>query len=104
MEKEFEAFDFTELLDALLPDLEGTEEERVKLFRKTLNAFHLEEERPKESWVPVMRKWLAAFTEEIDDEDHEPDYATPLFRGLAQIEHDWTFAKYFSILIENMWT
>lgn len=93
----FEGFDFAELLDTLMPNFEGTEEEHLKLFHKTLNAFHLEEERPKATWVPIMREWLDVFVE-------GDDYAMPLYQGMAKIEDDWTFAKYFSILISYMWT
>lgn len=98
MKENFDGWDFTELLDVLLPDFKGTEEEHLKLFEKTLfNPRDLENIDPLAAWLPIMRKWLNAFRE-------GDDCAMPLYKGLAQIEHDWTFAKYFVILIKYMWT
>jgi hypothetical protein len=94
----FDGWDFTELLDVLLPDFKGTEEEHLKLFKKTLfNPRDLENIDPYTTWLPIMRKWLNVFTK-------GDDCAMALYKGLAKIEDDWTFAKYFSILISYMWT
>jgi hypothetical protein len=30
-------------------------------------------------------------------------YEGPLFQGLAEIERDWPFVKYFVVLIECLW-
>ena len=49
--------------------------------------------------IATMRTWLAAFNEVAEK---RPDHADPLFAGLAAIGHDWTFARYFCLLMAWM--
>ena len=103
----FEGCDFGELLDALgIGDSLDRDEDRIADLRDMLDR----------SYGPVypytaftsqgaeaiqdMREWLATFNEAAEG---RPDHADTLFAGLAEIEHDWTFARYFCVLMVFMW-
>jgi len=104
---EYQAFDYGELLDLLYPEIEAEdpdERERVQtealrsLLNGGYNAAVDRYEGKASEVVGVMREWLGAFNA---GEFH--GYEGPLFQGLAEIEHDWTFVKYFMVLIEYLW-
>ena len=103
----FEGYDFGELLDALnIGDSADEDEDRIIALRDMLDRNYSTYE-PDDAFasqgaaaIATMREWLAAFNEAAEG---RPDYADPLFVGLAEVGHDWTFARYFCLLMAGMW-
>jgi hypothetical protein len=104
---EYQAFDYGELLDLLCPEIateDPDERERLQiealrsLLNRGYNASVDRFEGKAAEVVDIIRDWLDAFNA---GEFH--GHEGPLFQGLAEIEHAWTFVKYFVMLIECLW-
>ena len=109
----FEGYDFGELLDALGIGASSTtergcieDEDRIAALRDMLDR-NYSAANPDDCFaseghnaIQDMREWLDAFNEVAEK---TPDHAEPLFVGLAEVGHDWTFARYFCLLMAWMW-
>lgn len=93
--------DYGQLLDLLVPEKVGDEEGQISALNDKVwkdydgDAFVGDGKR----YVSAMRGFLEGLLPELEG----LDYVYPLFRGLSEIEDDWTFVKFFMLLIRHMW-
>jgi hypothetical protein len=96
-------YDYGQLLDRLIPEKVGDEEGQISALNDILiREYHIETDEyigESEGIIVLMRDFLDGLLVPLEEHDH----TYPLFLGLSEIENDWTFVKFFMVLIEHMW-
>lgn len=58
-----------------------------------------------DKFAEELREWVAGLADAASahEEGDAPEHEYPLFAGLAAIEHNWTFLKFFIVLLDYLW-
>lgn len=94
---EFHGFDWVELAEHWGIDM--TQDEDVIYIRTE----HIIEKGMIESWDNKQSQIATDVRNFLERLSEYGSYEQPIWKGLLEVEHDWTFLSFAKLLLRNMW-